>query len=174
VKILLKKITCSINGRTYTIEVDVRESLLDCLRNRLGFTGAKKGCGVGECGACTVLVDGSPIDSCIYLAVWADEKTITTIEGVGKPGVLTPVQEAFIDEGAVQCGFCTPGLILTTTSLAEKGQDLTREELKRELSGHFCRCTGYQYILNAAEKALQGDKACDCGNPVCLYPETKE
>ena len=159
---MFKKISFNVNGKAYCFEVDVRESLLEVLRNRLGYTGAKQGCGVGECGACAVLIDGTPYDSCIYLAVWADGKQITTIEGVAsKNGELSKVQEAFVDEGAVQCGFCTPGLVLTTTALVESGKDFTREELKRELSGHLCRCTGYQNILSAAEKALEGH-ICTC------------
>lgn len=162
---MLKKITFTINNQARTLEVDVRESLLEVLRNRLGLTGVKKGCGVGECGACTVLIDGTPIDSCIYMAVWADGKNVTTIEGLTPKGGLTKVQEAFIEEGAVQCGFCTPGLVLTTTALVESGKTLSKEEIKRELSGHFCRCTGYQNIFKAAEKSLDQEKhECTCGH----------
>lgn len=151
----IKKINMIVNDKTYSIEVDVKESLLEVLRDRLHLTGVKCGCSVGECGACTVLVDGTPYNSCIYLAVWADGKKIKTIEGVSKNGKLSKVQQAYIDEGAVQCGFCTPGLILTTTALVESGKKYTEEEIKREISGHLCRCTGYQKIFRAVKKSLE-------------------
>lgn len=149
-----KKITMMVNERVYSLEVDIKESLLEVLRNRLHFTGVKQGCSVGECGACTVLINGTPINSCIFLALWADGKKITTVEGVSKDGELSPVQQAFVDEGAVQCGFCTPGLILTATALSESGRKYTDEEIKREISGHLCRCTGYNKIFNAVKKVL--------------------
>lgn len=151
----MKKISMIVNDKPYSLEVDIRESLLEVLRNRLHFTGVKQGCSVGECGACTVLIDGIAVDSCIYLAVWADGKRITTIEGVSKNGELSKVQQAFIDEGAVQCGFCTPGLVLTTTALVESGKEYSDEEIKREISGHLCRCTGYNKIFNAVKKSLE-------------------
>lgn len=151
---LLKKINFKVNGKQKCFEVDARESLLEVLRNRLGLTGVKKGCGVGECGACTVLIDGTPFDSCIYLAIWVDGKSVTTIEGLAQNGELSNVQKIFVDEGAIQCGFCTPGLVLTTSAMVNRGKKYSREEIKRELSGHFCRCTGYQNILKAVEKAL--------------------
>ncbi|EJP6471640.1 (2Fe-2S)-binding protein [Clostridium botulinum] len=151
---LKKKIKFTVNDKKYEVEIDIRESLSEVLRSRLNLTGVKQGCGVGECGACTVLIDGVPKDSCIYLAAWADGKTIKTIEGVGKNGKLSDVQKAFIDEGAVQCGFCTPGLVLTTTALVESEKDYTDEEIKREISGHLCRCTGYNKIFNATKKAI--------------------
>lgn len=151
---MLKKINLKVNGKNHRIEIDIRESLLDVLRNRLKLTGVKHGCGVGECGACTVLVDGTPIDSCIYMAVWADGKDVLTVEGVAVGNNLSKVQQAFVDEGAIQCGFCTPGLVLTTTSLVNSGEKYTDEEIKREISGHLCRCTGYQKIFNATKKSL--------------------
>lgn len=150
-----KKIALKVNGRELTLEIDVRESLLEVLRNRLHLTGGKKGCAVGECGACTVLIDGEPFDSCIYLAAWADGREIRTIEGEAKDGILSKVQQAFVDEAAVQCGFCTPGFIMSTTAMVESGQKYTVKEIKKNLSGHMCRCTGYQNILKAAEKALR-------------------
>ena len=134
--------------------VDPRESLLDMLRNHLGLTSVKKGCEVGECGACTVIIDGETIDSCIYLAVWAEGKNIRTLEGLEKNGELTRIQEAFIEEGAIQCGFCTPGFVMSATVLLEQGKELTREEIKKKMSGNLCRCTGYQNIVNAVEKVM--------------------
>ncbi|AJD32043.1 xanthine dehydrogenase subunit XdhC [Clostridium sporogenes] len=151
---LKRKIKFTVNDKKYEVEIDIRESLSEVLRSRLHLTGVKQGCCVGECGACTVLIDGVPKDSCIYLAAWADGKAIKTIEGVEKNGELSNVQKAFIDEGAVQCGFCTPGLILTTTALVESGKDYSDEEIKREISGHLCRCTGYKKIFNATKKAI--------------------
>lgn len=149
-----EKISMVVNGKNYSLEVDIRESLLEVLRNRLHFTGVKQGCSVGECGACTVLIEGLPVNSCIYLAVWADGKRITTIEGISKEGELSRVQQAFVEEGAVQCGFCTPGLVLTATALTQTGRKYTDEEIKREISGHLCRCTGYNKIFNAVKRVL--------------------
>jgi carbon-monoxide dehydrogenase small subunit len=142
----------TVNGKEREVAVDERESLADTLR-RLGCTSVKKGCEVGECGACTVLVDGVSFDSCIYLTLWAEGKRILTVEGItGPDGELSAVQQAFVDEAAVQCGFCTPGLIMTAVELVGSGKIYTREELRRLISGHLCRCTGYQNILNAVEK----------------------
>ena len=153
---MLKIITMKVNGKQRELAVDVRESLADALRNRLALTSVKKGCEVGECGACTVLVDGISVDSCIYLAVWADGKSILTVEGLqGENGELNPIQQAFIDEAAVQCGFCTPGLILTAVEIVGSGKQYTREELRKLISGHLCRCTGYENILRAVEKAMK-------------------
>ena len=151
---MLKIVHMKVNGKDVELAVDERESLLDTLRQRLGLTSVKKGCEVGECGACTVIIDGETIDSCIYLAVWADGKNIRTLEGLEKNGELTRIQEAFIEEGAVQCGFCTPGFIMSATVLLEQGKELTREEIKKKMSGNLCRCTGYQNIVNAVEKVM--------------------
>ena len=152
---MLKLIKMTVNGKEVETAVDPRESLLDTLRNRLGLTSVKRGCEVGECGACTVLVDGEAIDSCIYLAVWAEGRTILTVEGLrGANGELSPIQQAFIEEAAVQCGFCTPGLIMTAVEIVGSGKRYTREELRKQISGHLCRCTGYQNILNAMERIV--------------------
>jgi carbon-monoxide dehydrogenase small subunit len=124
------------------------------LRNRLGLTSVKKGCEVGECGACTVIIDGEAIDSCIYMAVWAEGKNIRTLEGLEKNGELTRIQEAFIEEGAIQCGFCTPGFVMSATVLLERGVMLTRDAVKKLMAGNLCRCTGYHNIVNAVEKVM--------------------
>ncbi|MCR5289726.1 MAG: (2Fe-2S)-binding protein [Treponema sp.] len=152
---MLQIIHCTINGKEEEIAIDVRESLCDMLHNRLQLTSVKKGCEVGECGACTVLVDGKAIDSCIYLALWADGKHILTVEGLQGPnGELNPIQQAFIDEAAVQCGFCIPGIIMSAVEIAGTGKKYTRAEIRKLISGHLCRCTGYQNITNAVEKAV--------------------
>lgn len=151
----MRLVQCTVNGRKVSEYVDIRESLLDMLRNRLGLTSVKRGCEVGECGACTVIIDGEAIDSCIYLAVWADGKNIRTLEGLQKDGKLTRIQEAFIEEGAVQCGFCTPGFIMSATVLLEKGEVLSRDAIRKMMSGNLCRCTGYQNIINAVEKVMK-------------------
>ena len=148
-------IRCVVNGKDTEVAIDPRESLTDMLRGRLGLTSVKKGCEVGECGACTVLIDGKTFDSCIYLAKWAEGKHILTVEGLlGPNGELTPVQQAFIDEAAVQCGFCTPGFILTAVEIVGRGQPYSREQLRRMISGNLCRCTGYENILSAIEKVI--------------------
>lgn len=153
---MLKKINCTINGKAMELEVDVRESLLDMLRNRLHLTGTKQGCGVGECGACAVLIDGNTMDSCIYMAVWADGRTITTIEGISSPdGTLSDIQQNYVDKGSVQCGFCTPGFVISTTALLNKNSNPSKDEIRRGLSGNLCRCTGYQKILDAVETTAE-------------------
>lgn len=153
---MMQVLQMTVNGRPVEVGVDPRESLLDTLRNRLGLTSVKRGCEVGECGACTVLVDGKAIDSCIYLSVWAQGKTVLTVEGLQAPdGTLSPIQRAFVEEAAVQCGFCTPGIIMSAVEIVGSGRTYTREELRKLISGHLCRCTGYQNILNAVEKAVE-------------------
>lgn len=151
-----REISFTLNGRSITKVVDVRASLTDLMREGLGMTSVKKGCEVGECGACTVLVEGESFNSCIYLAVWADGKNLRTTEGLASPdGELSLVQQAFVEKAAVQCGFCTPGLLLTATELVEEEREFTRDELRVRLSGHLCRCTGYENILRAVETAVE-------------------
>ena len=153
---MLKIIHFTVNGKKVELAVDERESLLDTLRNRLDLTSVKKGCEVGECGACTVLVDGEAIDSCIYLAMWADGKSVLTVEGLkGENGALSPIQRAFIEEAAVQCGFCTPGIIMSAVEIVGSGKRYTKDELRKLISGHLCRCTGYENILKAVERAVE-------------------
>ena len=148
-------VQCVVNGEEVAEYVDPRESLLDMLRNHLGLTSVKRGCEVGECGACTVIIDGETIDSCIYLAVWAEGKHIRTLESLlGSNGELSDIQQAFIDETAVQCGFCTPGFIMTAVEILETGKLYTDDQLRKLLSGHLCRCTGYENILRAVKKTM--------------------
>ncbi len=145
----------NLNGRDVERTVDVRASLTDMLRNDFSMTSVKKGCEVGECGACTVLINGETFNSCIYLAVWAEGKRVRTLEGVlGPDGQLSGVQQAFVEEAAIQCGFCTPGFILTAEEILETGEEYTDEQLRKLLSGHLCRCTGYENILRAVKKAM--------------------
>lgn len=152
---MIEILHCTVNGKAVEVGIDPRESLADTLRERLGLTSVKKGCEVGECGACTVLVDGEAIDSCIYLSVWAEGRRIMTVEGLqDENGELSPIQKAFVEEAAVQCGFCTPGIIMSAVEIVGSGKTYTRDELRKLISGHLCRCTGYQNILNAVERAV--------------------
>ena len=154
-----KTVHFTLNGVPTERNVDVRASLTDMLRNDYRLTSVKKGCEVGECGACCVLIDGKTYNSCIYLAVWAEGKSILTVEGLRGPatGELHPIQQAFVDEAAVQCGFCTPGIIMTAVEMIGTGRTYTRAEIRKAVSGHLCRCTGYENIVNALEK-LVGEK----------------
>ncbi|MFQ2269686.1 xanthine dehydrogenase iron sulfur-binding subunit XdhC [Aeromonas enteropelogenes] len=151
-------IQCEINGKPYSYAVSPTMSLLHFLRGQ-GLISVKEGCSVGECGACTVRVDGTAIDSCLYLAVWADGKSIRTVEGERQGNELSDVQQAFIDEGAVQCGFCTPGLVMASAALLDKTErrPLTDEEIRRGLSGNLCRCTGYQNVVRAVKKCCRSE-----------------
>ena len=150
-----KVVHCNINGKDVEKVVDVCASLTDMLRNEYHLTSVKKGCEVGECGACNVLIDGEAFNSCIYLAVWAEGKHILTLEGLAGPnGELSDIQQAFIDETAIQCGFCTPGFIMTAVEILNANTLYTDEELRKLLSGHLCRCTGYENILRAVKKTM--------------------
>ncbi len=148
-----------VNKKPYILNVDPSERLLDVLRNRLGFMGTKEGCGEGECGACTVIIDGKTVNSCLLLAAQTDGCEITTIEGVGNRRSPHPVQKAFVEVGAVQCGFCTPGMVLSAKNLLDKNAHPSDEEIGIAMSGNLCRCTGYDKILRAVKRVAEEGKA---------------
>jgi carbon-monoxide dehydrogenase small subunit len=151
-----KQISLEINGMPYDVVVSHRDLLVDVLRKKIGLTGTKKGCGNGDCGACTVLVEGDATLSCLTLAVACDGKKITTIEGMAQPGgQLHPIQQAFVDHGAIQCGYCTPGMIMAAKALLDRNPKPSREEVKMGISGNLCRCTGYKRIVEAIEMAAE-------------------
>ena len=152
-----KEITLKVNGNDYKMTVDTRMTLIEAIRDEIGLTGTKEGCSVGECGTCTVLMDGKPIYSCIMLAVEAEGKEILTIEGLADFDDLHPIQKSFIDHGAVQCGFCTPGMILTAKALLDENPNPTEEDVRKAISGNLCRCTGYSKIIEAI-MSLSGNK----------------
>lgn len=146
-------IELEVNGRVYDVAVSPRDLLVDVLRKKLGLTGTKKGCGQGDCGACTVLIDGRPALSCLTLAISCRGKKILTIEGLAQNGELHPIQQAFVEHGAIQCGFCTPGMILSAKALLDENPEPTEEDIKRGLAGNLCRCTGYKKIVEAVAAA---------------------
>ena len=147
-------IQLKVNGEMYTVQIDPAETLLHVLREKLGLTGTKEGCGEGDCGACTILVDGKSVNSCIYPAIQADGCEILTVEGVEKSEKLSAIQKAFVDHGAVQCGFCSPGMIMATAALLDENPSPTEEEIRRGLSGNICRCTGYQAMVDAVKSLI--------------------
>lgn len=148
-------IVLTVNEETYELAIACQETLLDVLRNNLGLTGTKEGCGTGECGSCTVLLEGEPILACLMLAVECENKKIETIEGQSINGDLTPVQEAFLEKGGVQCGFCTPGMVMASTDLLKRNPNPSKEDIMESLGGHLCRCTGYNKIMESVQHAVK-------------------
>ena len=144
-----------VNSESYELEVEPRRLLLDVLRDNLGLTGAKNACDFGNCGSCTVLINGKPILACLTLAIDAQDKDILTVEGLAENGQLHPLQQAFVDYGAIQCGFCTPGMLISAKALLDENPKPTTAEIKEALSGNLCRCTGYAKIIKAVEAAAQ-------------------
>jgi len=153
------KITLTINGETEVVNVPSHMTLLEMIREELTLTGTKNGCSSGECGACTVMMNGEPVNSCMVLAVEADGANITTVEGLAHDNQLDPLQEAFIESGAVQCGFCTPGVLISSKSLLMRTPDPTEDEIREALVGNLCRCTGYVRIVDGVKEAVKIGKA---------------
>ncbi|MEC9488935.1 MAG: (2Fe-2S)-binding protein [Halanaerobium sp.] len=151
----LLKVTLTVNGERRTLEVKARTRLIDLLRDGLRMTGTKEGCGKGECGACSVIMDGKLVPSCLILAKQADGTSIITSEGLNRDGQLHPIQKAFIESGAIQCGFCTPGMVLAALALLAENPRPSREEIRKGLAGNICRCTGYEKIIAAIELAAE-------------------
>jgi len=152
----MKKAVFNVNNKEYTVEIEEDLRLLDLIRNTLNLTGTKEGCGEGECGACTVLMNGEVVNSCLVLAFQAEGKKIETIENLDREdGTLHPIQQAFLEEGAVQCGFCTPGMVLSAKSLLDKNPAPSKSDIRESISGNLCRCTGYNKITEAIEKAAE-------------------
>ena len=148
-------IELTVNGEPYELAVEPQTTLLEALRDHIGLTGSKEACGTGECGSCTVLLEGRPILSCLTLAVDCRKQPVLTIEGLSEGVELTPVQQAFHDYGAIQCGFCTPGMVLSVTALLEENPKPSEEEIRKALEGHLCRCTGYNKIMEAVNIAAE-------------------
>ncbi|MBI3061614.1 MAG: (2Fe-2S)-binding protein [Deltaproteobacteria bacterium] len=144
-------VTLKVNGETYDLIIAPYRTLLDVLREEIHLTGSKKGCDAGDCGACTVLLDGKPVNACLVLAATAQDREILTIEGLARNGKLHPLQEAFVREGAVQCGFCTPGILMSLKALLDRNPGPTLEEIKIAMAGNLCRCTGYSKMFKAVE-----------------------
>lgn len=152
-------VTLTVNGKEHTLNVEADERLLDTLRERLHLTGVKEGCSIGECGACTVILDGKAVNSCMVYTFQIDGSEVLTVEGLEVNGQLDPLQEAFIDHQAVQCGFCTPGMLMSARALLNENPNPDREEIKTAIEGNLCRCTGYQQILDAIESAAKEDRS---------------
>lgn len=153
-------ITLTINGVEHSVEIDTKETLLSVLR-RMGYVGVKKGCESGDCGACAVLLDGRAVNSCLVLAAKANARHVVTVEGLSEHGTLHPVQQAFLDSGAVQCGYCTPGMVISAVDLLSRNPDPTREEIAEAISGNLCRCTGYTKQIDAIAEAAKRMRSSD-------------
>ena len=149
------KISFKLNGKPCQVEVKPHQRLLDMLRDDLRLTGTKEGCGIGECGACTVIMDGKAVTACLVPAPAVDGRNVVTIEGVGCDGKLDPVQEAVLENHALQCGFCTPGFVMSATVLLERGEKLTRDAIRKHMAGNLCRCTGYEQLTDAIYQAAE-------------------
>ncbi len=147
----MKELHFILNGAPVTVEIEPNMRLLDVLRDKLYLTGTKEGCGVGECGACTVIVDGQAVNSCLVLAMTVEGKQVTTVEGLMQDGKLHPLQEAVLNHHALQCGFCTPGFLMSAKALLDRNPHPTREEIQEAISGNLCRCTGYEQLIEAIE-----------------------
>jgi aerobic-type carbon monoxide dehydrogenase small subunit (CoxS/CutS family) len=147
--------TLDVNGISYPVEVEATATLLHVVRDVIGLTGSKEGCDDSECGACMMLLDGKPVNSCSYLALQAAGRAITTVEGLSEGAELSPLQRAFLEEGGVQCGFCTPGMLISATALLERSPRPTEEEVRQALGGNLCRCTGYAGIVRAVVRAAE-------------------
>ena len=147
------RIRLTVNGKAYTLDVESNQTLVEVLREQMGLTGTKVGCGVGDCGSCTVLMNGKAVNSCLVLAGEADGKEVLTIEGVSTEESVHPIQQAFIDQGAVQCGFCTPGMVLSAKALLDQNPKPSESQIRTAISGNLCRCTGYQKIIRAIQDA---------------------
>jgi carbon-monoxide dehydrogenase small subunit len=148
-----KDINLKVNGKIHAIQVDSKDMLVDVIRDKVGLTGTKEGCGTGECGACTVLINGEPVNSCLYLAIRAEGKEILTIEGLGNPASLHPLQQAFVENGAVQCGFCAPGMLLSAHALLMRNPNPNEQEIRKGISGNICRCSGYVKVIKSIQQA---------------------
>jgi carbon-monoxide dehydrogenase small subunit len=153
-------LTVRVNGESYNEEVEARMLLVQLLRERLGLTGTHVGCVVGECGACSVLVDGALVKSCLMLAVQVNEREVTTVEGLARQGTLNPVQEAFVTNFALQCGFCTPGFVMATHALLGRNPQPSEEQIRKDLSSNLCMCTGYMQIVEAVKEAASMLQEC--------------